>query len=157
VLRATVVRATRYANDVKIAAHEQPWRPAVDAGELRFNFLLSPGDERLPILAQQLEQPPLALMVAPAPGALPRRGSLAALEPTTLKLLALKMAEDGKGWILRLQETSGRDTVPQLIWLGRKLRLSLVKGHRMATWRLVFSRGRWQATSADVSELRPRR
>ena len=45
--RATVVRASRYADDAKLSANEETWRPAIDAGELRFRFLISPGGDEL--------------------------------------------------------------------------------------------------------------
>ncbi len=75
-LRATIVRASRYANDVKTMADQQPWRPAVDAGELKFRFVISASDADVSRLSEELEQ---GLIVALAPakkGKLKRQGSL---------------------------------------------------------------------------------
>jgi alpha-mannosidase len=130
-LRATIVRASRYASDVKLPANAQPWRPAVDAGELRFRFLLAPANDALPRLAAQLEQPPVVLHAVPSPGKWPRTGSLASIAPDSLKLLAIK---DG---LLRVQETAGRATTPRVTWLGQKLQLTRVAPHQIMTWRIA--------------------
>mgnify|MGYP003343287135 CR=1 FL=1 len=57
--RATVVRASRYANDVETPATAEPWRPAVDCGELKFRFLITGAKADLPRLAAELEQTPV--------------------------------------------------------------------------------------------------
>ena len=75
-LHTTVVRASRYSSDFPLAAGEQPWKPATDSGELCFRFLLTGDCSVLPALALLLEQPPVALLVPPSPGHLPRVGSL---------------------------------------------------------------------------------
>lgn len=67
-VRPTIVRSTHYATDRPIAADAEPWRPATDMGELRFNFLLSPGGDELPLLARELEMPLLVNTVVPSPG-----------------------------------------------------------------------------------------
>jgi alpha-mannosidase len=152
--RATVCRASRYADDVHTPAdRDEPWRAAVDAGELKFSFLISPGDDQLPTLARELEQPPVAMLVPPHRGTLGRSGSLAALIPESIHLLALKPAEDGKGLILRVQETAGRTTQPKLRLLGANVRLSKVLPHRIATWRIVRTARGWKATRTDATEL----
>jgi alpha-mannosidase len=162
VFRATVCRASRYADDVKTYARHEAWRAAVDAGELKFNFLLTCGDvQELSKLARHLEQPPVALIVPPHDGKLGRSGSLGELKPDTLRLLALKPAADGKGLILRVQETAGRATQPKLTLLGKTVRLTKVPAHRIATWRLTRgsrashgSRGKaWKAKLTDATEL----
>ncbi len=150
--RATVVRASRYANDVKTAPSEEPWRPAVDSGELKFRFLLTPGNAQLPALARQLEEPPAALHVPSKPGPLKATGSFASLAPSTMKLLSLKPAENGQGLILRLQETSGKSTTPQLNWLGRKLDLGSIEAFKIATWRLMAGSFGWKVDRSDTIE-----
>jgi alpha-mannosidase len=158
--RATICRASRYADDVNTPADHEPWRAAVDAGELKFKFLMSPGDARLPILARELEQPPVALLVPPhaSPngpsngGNLGRTGSLAELGPQAIEILALKPAEDGNGLILRLQETKGRPTQPKLKLFGATVRLPLIAPHRIATFRLRSTGRSWKATPTDSTE-----
>jgi len=144
-LRATLVRASRYANDVKTAPDAEYRLPSTDVGEHRFRFVLTPGGQELPRLATELEMPPVAVTAAPHSGELPRTGSLAALTPETFRLLAIKPAQDGKGWIVRVQETAGKDGRPVLTWLGNKVKLDVVAAHRIASWRVRQKGGRWLA------------
>ncbi|MBA3547796.1 MAG: hypothetical protein H0T76_15040, partial [Nannocystis sp.] len=153
VLRATIARATYYANDIYNDPAADPWRPSVDAGELRFRFLLAPGDEQLPRLAQELEEPPHALLVAPRAGDLGRSGSFASLAPASLRLTALKPAEDGDGVVVRVLEGAGKDTAASLDWLGQKLDLGLVKAHSLASWRVRAVAGVWTAGRVSIVEI----
>jgi alpha-mannosidase len=134
-LRVTVARASGYAMDGTTAM--PAWRTAVDRGELKFRFLLNPGGEELPFLAQALEQPPMCTRVAAKAGDLPRTGSLAELSPSSLRLQALKRAEDGKGLVLRVQEMSGRGVEATLRWLGDTIPLGHVEANSIVTWRLA--------------------
>lgn len=152
VFRASLARASRYASDLTVPPAGSPWRPVADRGELRFQFLFSAGGEELPRLARQLEQPPVALLVPPKPGSLPRQGAFAEVAPDTLDLLALKPAEAGDGWILRLRETAGRATAARLHWLGQDLALGQVAPNAMATWRLAPAAGGWQASRVNAAE-----
>lgn len=70
----------------------------------------------------------IAQTVPAKPGKLPRAGSLLAL-PASLRLLALKPAEDRRGWILRVQGKATHCT-----WLGKQVRLP---ANGIATWRLI--------------------
>lgn len=149
-LRPTVCRASRYAAETK-ADPDVPWRPAVDAGELKFRFLLSPGGEDLPRLAEQLERPPVVLLVPASEGPLPRRGSLAELKPAGLKLLALVPQPDGRGALLRVQNTGDRTVVPRLAWQGEKLALAKLPAGRIGCWRLARTRRGWRATATDLT------
>jgi len=151
-LRATLVRATRYANDVKTAADAEYRLPSTDVGEHRFRFVLAPGGQELPRLAMELEMPPVALTAAPHPGELPRTGSLAALAPDTFRLLAIKPAQDGNGWIVRVQETAGKGGLPVLTWLGSKVKLDLVEAHRIASWHMRRKGGRWVSERVSAQE-----
>jgi alpha-mannosidase len=144
-LRATLVRASRYANDVKTAPEAEHRLPSTDAGEHRFQFVLSPGGSELPRLATELEMPPISVTVAPHPGDLPRTGSLGSISPETFRLLAIKPAQDGKGWIVRVQETAGKSGCPVLNWLGSKMKLDKVQARRIASWRLRKNGARWLA------------
>jgi len=155
VLRASVARASRYANDVVTPADRDPWRPAVDCGELCFRFLLTTGAEaqaELPRLARELEMPPFTACVPPKPGDLPRAGSLLALHPGHLQVLALKPAEDGDGWILRLQETAGQAAEVSLSWGGCQLALGAVAAHGIASWRLRGAGGAWHVDRVNTQE-----
>ena len=151
---ATIARASRYADSQVLGKDDQPWLPAVDRGELRFDLLFTYGNADLPVLARELVSPPVVEMVAAKPirrGLLPRSGSLIALAPTCLALLALKRAEDGKGLVLRVQETSGTASVATLTVGGKDLRLGRVEANAIASWRLS-TRGRsWQAVPCETA------
>jgi alpha-mannosidase len=96
-------------------------------------------------LATELEMPPVTVTAAPHHGELPRTGSLASLAPESFRLLAIKPAQDGNGWIVRVQETAGKCGRPVLEWLGSKVKLDAVEARRIASWRLLKKCGRWQA------------
>jgi len=154
-LRASIARASRYANDTVTPPEADPWRPVVDCGELRFRFLLTTGPEAesgLPRLARELEMPPVALCVAPKAGDLPRHGSLLELRPAGLQLLALKPAEDGDGWVLRLQGPAGQAAKAALVWCGRKLALGTVAPGAIVSWRLRRAADAWLAERVNSQE-----
>ncbi len=151
-LRATLVRASRYANDVKTAPDAEQWMPATDVGEHRFRFVLSLGGQELPRLAAELEMPPVAVTAAPHPGELPRTGSLAALKPEAFQLLAVKPAQYGRGWIVRVLELAGKDGCPELVWLGSKVELDTVEARSIASWRLLKEGDRWHAERVTAQE-----
>ena len=155
VLRASVARASRYANDVVTAPEADPWRPVVDCGELVFRFLLTTGNEAeegLPRLARELEMTPFTACVPAKPGELPRQGSLLEVRPAGLQLLALKPAEDGEGWVLRLRETSGQAVKAAITWCGRPLKLGTVAARGIASWRLRTLAGAWSAVRVNTQE-----
>ncbi|MFH1969092.1 MAG: glycoside hydrolase family 38 C-terminal domain-containing protein [Verrucomicrobiota bacterium] len=153
-LQATIARASRYADDRIKGSREELWRPTLDTGELKFRFMLSPGNGQLPRLAGELEQTALTVPVPPKKASLPRKGSLAELMPSTLRLLALKPAHNGQGWIIRVQGNEGRQTVrAKLIWLGKQIKLGSVHSRKIATWRIFRKAGRWKAEQILITEF----
>ena len=156
VLRASVARASRYANDTFTPPEADPWRPVVDNGELVFRFLLTSGDEaenELPRLARELEMTPFTACVPAKPGDLPRQGSLLEVRPAGLQLLALKPAEDGDGWVLRVRETSGLAVKAAIVWCGSTLKLGTVAALGIASWRLRYLAGAWAAVAVNSQEV----
>jgi alpha-mannosidase len=151
--RATVARASRYANDAQTPAAAELWRPAVDCGELKFRFLITDAKADLPRLAAELEQPPMVLMVPRSKGQRKRAGSLLELFPTTARLLALKRAEDGSSFILRAQAPPGEPADFSARWLGQNIALGTLDGSRIGTWRVQFSKGNWIATQTRLDEI----
>jgi alpha-mannosidase len=99
-LRASVVRGSRYAADSPTSALENAWRPATDQGEHRFRFIITPGGGEIADLAEELERAPVTILTAPHPGLLAREGSLVSLAPGTVRMLALKRSEEGRGFIV---------------------------------------------------------
>jgi alpha-mannosidase len=152
--RATICRASRYAAEQPEGPEAAPWNPAVDAGELRFRFTLAPADQ-IARRAQELELPPVAVLVPPSPGDLARTGSLATITPESMCLLALKPAEDSNGTILRAQNMSDAPAEPMLTWQNKPIRLGLVGAGHIATWRITHDEiGSWVAESTDLQERR---
>ncbi|HEY1684551.1 MAG TPA: hypothetical protein VGG19_07300 [Tepidisphaeraceae bacterium] len=147
-LQATICRASRYGDDIKTAADQVPWRPAVDAGELKFNFLISPGNDELPRLAEELERPPVNILTASHPGPLPKAGSLAELAPDGLQLLALKPAENGNGTIVRLFNRTHKLLKPTIRLGKTRLTLSELSPGKISTW-LITSSGTAKIISAS--------
>lgn len=140
-LRATPIRATLYSSSRQIAADEEIWRPALDQGEFKFRFLIAPGSadfatdfQTLAQHARELQNPPSAHTVSPALGDWPRQGSLAALAPDTLELLAL--GEDEDGWFLRARETAGHRASVQWTFNGQTQTLGEIGAHQIKTWKL---------------------
>ncbi len=150
--RATVARASRYANDAKTAATTELWRPAVDCGELKFRFLVTNAKADLPRLAAELEQAPVVLMVPPGKGKHKRTGSLLELTPASVRLLALKRAEDGPGFILRAQAAPGKAVKVSALWLGKKIQLGALNGGEIATWKLQSAKTGWKAVRLKLLE-----
>ena len=154
---ATVVRASRYADDVKTGPDEIPWRPAVDSGELQCRLVIAGDDADIARLARELTQPPQIQTIAPHPApkvaALPRSGSFAAIAPVNLNLLALKPAADGNGIILRLHETEGTEAKATVTLFGQTVKLGKIKARGIASWRLKHAkRGGWTAKACSLLE-----
>jgi alpha-mannosidase len=144
VLSATLARVSRYACDMTLSPEDQPWIPAVDTGELRLKFVLTPGDDNLPVVARQLEEPPVVIGVAATPGDLPRTGSLMQLQPATMRIVSFRPDQENS-WLLYLQEMNGQTVTPRLKWMGQTLKLGKVTGGKIAAWRLSQREGTWQA------------
>lgn len=141
--RATVARASRYANDVNTPAKDDLWRPAVDCGELKFRFLISDAGADLPRLAATLEQPPVVLAVAPQRGRLKRQGSLMELTPACVRLLALQRTKGGL--LIRAQAAPGHPAAVSAKWLGKKIVLGPLAGGEIGTWKLRPSKTGWKS------------
>jgi alpha-mannosidase len=151
VLRATVVRSTRYAWNPTDAPSEQPWRPYADLGEHRFALSLAPHSTNPDHLANALETPPVA-WVSPAHAGTPSpTGSIASLA-APWRLLALKPADCGEGFILRAQNASGLPAHGEFTCLHRKVSLGALAPWEIGTW-LLDGRALARAQRTDVSEL----
>jgi alpha-mannosidase len=152
VFSATVVRGSRYADDIPTSPESHPWLPATDLGELKFRFLLTTETKALPGLARELEQPPVVLLVPSKKGKLPRVGSFASLQPDSLQVLALKRAETGRGFVLRLQGSSSKTVQAKLEWMGSSINLGAVRSGQIMSWLLEPAASAWKATVVDLSE-----
>jgi len=99
-----------------------------------------------------LEQPPVVLLVPAKNGKLPRQGSLATVQPDSLQVLALKRAEKGKGFVLRVQGTNEKTVQGKLEWLGNSIKLGAVRSGQIKSWLLEPTRATWNATVVDLAE-----
>jgi alpha-mannosidase len=151
-LRVTVARAARFCDDRAVAADAEPWTPAADCGDLRVRFVLSPGDDNLPRISRELEEPPVVIPVPAGPGDLPRAGSLLQVKPAGLRVVTLCPALEGSGVILTVQAAEGRAGAAAVTWLGETLRLGAVPAGRLVSWRLARREGRWTAAPASALE-----
>lgn len=95
-LRLTLARASRFANDVKTAPEEKMWQPATDCGEMKFRLLFFGAETNPDDAADALRFPPVALTTVPAKGPWARQGSLTAVEPASLRLLAMDHLDAGR-------------------------------------------------------------
>ncbi len=82
----------RHRTVVALAGHEGSWQESDTAWQ-----------------AARLNQPLTAFATAAGPGPLGRAFSLLSVSDPAVAVRAFKRAEDGEGWILRLQELRGRD------------------------------------------------
>jgi hypothetical protein len=99
-----------------------------------------------------LEQPPVVLFVPPRKGKLKRTGSLLELSSPSVRLLALKRAEDGKRFILRVQAAPGKAVKLSALWIGQKINLGTLKGGEIATWKLTSTSEGWDAVRVNANE-----
>ncbi len=154
--RLTVLRCPPYAYHLP---HEPGTRPRydwLDQGEHAFDVLLRPhvgGWSAAGIVqrARELNMPPLAITAHAHAGRLPARQSLAALTTPELELTALKPADDGQGYIVRLADRHGRGGAGELVWQGQRLPVACAP-HAVCTLRLERSAQGWRATACDLVE-----
>ena len=125
-VRLTLARASRYANDVKTASTDEPWRPAVDCGELKFRLNLFSDGMDPDHVAEALTAAPVTLPVRPSPGVLPGHGSLGRLTPSTVRLLAAHRDASGR-LNLRLQNR-GKRKVRAEFYMGTRKYCACVLG-----------------------------
>ena len=150
--QVSVVRASHYASSVDAAAGAEIWRPAVDAGELNFRFLLTTDLAALPRLAQELDQPLVNQPVPPHAGELATSGSFFTLKPANVQLLALKPAENGGGLVVRVQETAGKVAEVSGSWLNQTLRFGMIPPWSIRSFLLTRQGKTWNVKPIDSLE-----
>jgi alpha-mannosidase len=150
--RATIVRSTRYAWSAPSKPSDMPWLPHMDIGEHRFQFGFAIKDSDHLALSGALENPFYACAITPrSNGGLPI-GSLLQL-PNYVRLLALKPAGRGDGWILRVQGLSNTRKVPfKITWLGEKLQLRPLGRHEIGSWWISRLKSKWHSKEVNVAE-----
>ncbi len=152
VLAASIVRSSRYADDHVAQASELPEIPCSDVGEYKFRFLIHPGDSNLETAAEALERPPANILAWPHDGELEPKGSLLSISPSSLRVLAIKEAEDSDGFVIRIMKTSHGACHGRIVFEGREIDLGVVTSGRISTWRLSHRKGLWTAIRCDLLE-----
>jgi alpha-mannosidase len=154
VLSATIVRCCRYAASNPLTPDEFPAYPYMDLGEHRFRAALTFPDADLVSLADFLEQPPIVGAVAAHAGSQPKTGSFGELLSPGVRMLAFKPAEDGRGFILRLQGTAGKSNPVRFRWLKTTLKLGTLARWEIGSWRMTGKGGKWKATPTLADEVK---
>ena len=73
-------------------------------------------------------------------------------EPAHVQLLALKPAEVGRGWIVRVQESAGKPATLKARWLKRSVNLGKIAPRAIQSFRLVQRDGTWVASPVSTDE-----
>lgn len=159
-LQIIITRSAFYAHHRPNSPQDPLANPRLDQGwqEARFWLHAAPGSST-DLLAHRFTAEALTpaeyVYDSAHPGTLPRSRSLLSVGSAHVKLLALKLAEDGAGWIVRLQETRGRRTRCKLKsnWgrLAPREWTVTLPAHAIATFRLPL-RGRQAAVALDLLE-----
>ncbi|MEA3337887.1 MAG: glycoside hydrolase family 38 C-terminal domain-containing protein [Chloroflexota bacterium] len=155
-LRLTILRSPPYA-------YHQPHLPGskkhydwIDQGLQQFTLVLSPHagdwrDAQVVRRAREINLPVVPITMHCHPGPRPAIASLATLSSPELELTALKPAEDGDGFIVRIADRHGRGGAGKLSWQDLSFPLT-VAPREVITLRLSSGRGRWQANLCDMIE-----
>ncbi len=113
--------------------------PMQELGETCFNYTIVPFEgDRAALAAEAARQNAFFLSVNETyhDGPLPQSYSAFACDCTALELQALKPAEDGNGFILRLAETSGSAVNTTVTVLGNEVCVSL-PAYGIGSWRIA--------------------
>ncbi len=138
-LRMTLLRSAPYAEYAPCTVTEKNGR-YMDLGwqERSFWLVAGPGTVstlQVDRLAQEWQVPVQTMLDSGHDGSEPWEKSLVEITPATVSILALKKAEDGKGFILRVQELGGRKTKASIRWRGTAYRVVLAPWE-IKSWRI---------------------
>ncbi len=111
-----------------------------DTGMHRMTFWLCPHEGtwqelNLSTLAGALNQSPYATVAYRHDGTLDAAASWLQVEPASVELMALKKAQDGNGYIIRVRETSGKQTACALNFPGVARHLFALEPFEVRTFR----------------------
>jgi alpha-mannosidase len=155
-LRLTILRCPPYAYHAPHVIGSKPRYDWIDQGPQEFTLCLRlhAGDWRAADVVRrtrELNLPVLPVTMCAPAGALPGAACLAQLEGDEIELTALKLAEDGRGYILRLADRRGHGGVARLTWLGQTYS-TVCKAYEVVTLRMMQSDERWQVLPCDMIE-----
>jgi alpha-mannosidase len=155
-LRLTVLRCPPYAHHIPHVAGTKKRYDWIDQGSQEFTLIALPhvGDWRdsgVVRLARAANLPPPAVTIHAHGGDLPQVQSMASLTSAEMEMTALKAAEDGDGYIVRIVDRHGRGGTGELGWYGESFPLSIAP-FEVITLRLARTDGQWRATRCDMLE-----
>ena len=158
--RLTILRCPPYAYDRIHFLGTKLRYDWVDQGLQEFTLNLMPhvGDWRAAGVVQrarELNMPVVPITMHAHAGVLPPANSMAALDSPEIEMTALKPAEDGNGYIVRLADRHGLGGHGRLSWLDSGFEVA-VQPHEVVTLRLVDVDGDWRATPCDMLEREDR-
>ncbi len=157
IVRLTILRCPPYAYHVPPHVFgTKPRYDWLDQGCQEFTVVLRPhvGDWREAEIvkrARELNLPLPAITMHAHPGTRPGSASLAGLTHADMELTALKPAEDGDGYIVRVADRHGRPSRGALIWGSQSFGLAL-EPFEVVTLRVRQREGSWQAARCDMLE-----
>ena len=123
-----IAKRTLYAGDEIGGTLRYPELP-VAGGEVKLRFLLSSDAGTIRQRAEELRMPPRVLCCWPHKGTLPAEGTLLAVEPDAVRILAL--SREKEAFHITLQNCSGQPVEARLSLLGRTGNIVL------APWKIV--------------------
>lgn len=156
-VRLTVLRCPPYAYHVPPHVFGTKLRyDWLDQGSQEFTVVLRPhvGDWREAEVvkrARELNLPLPAITMHSHAGKRPKSASLAALTSADMELTALKLAEDGDGYIVRVADRHGRPAQGALVWGAERFPLTLAP-FEVVTLRVRPRGGQWEAVRCDMIE-----
>ncbi len=119
-VRLSILRSAPYAFERSFTLSDPPHRKVMDLGVHDVRLLVVPGRSRQDLeshvhaLADWLNAPPYALAHHPIGEGTPPQQELLRLGPPSIRLLACKQSWDGEALIVRIQETTGKETTGHL-------------------------------------------
>ncbi|MCE9613726.1 MAG: hypothetical protein K8T26_05585 [Lentisphaerae bacterium] len=138
-IRLTLLRSPTFGHYSNADITLGPGRPVVDRGgprRARMVLVAGTGDLGLPEVAGALAHPVHVSYEGAQPGATRKPFSLLRCTPGTVHVTALKRAEDGRGFIVRLVETRGRRTGVRVTGPeGYRAMAATLRPFEIQTWR----------------------
>jgi alpha-mannosidase len=102
-------------------------------------------------LSEQLTESVSTVTISSKKGNLRPSGQLLKVAPENIYLSAIKPSEDQKGYIIRLWETSGKDTNTQIYWMGQQFD-TIIPKNQICSLKMTMSNGKWGLTKVNGIE-----
>ncbi len=155
-MRLTILRCPPYAYHLPHPVGTKRRYDWVDQGYQEFTLVLRPhvGDWRdagVVQRARELNLPIVPITMHVPPGKRPPLASLLELSSPEMEPTALKPAEDGDGYIMRVADRHGRGGSGELRWISERFAIR-VAPFEVITLRLTQRAGRWQMIPCDMLE-----